>query len=88
MFTFASILLLLTAPILGSIADKNGHQQKYLNRITIITFSTFLGVSIVTLFFSHQIFLAILFFILANYFYQFSIVFYNALLHHIAPPES
>ncbi len=86
-FTFASILLLLTAPILGSIADKNGHQQRYLNRITLISFFTFLSVSIITLFFSHQVFLAILFLVLANYFYQFSIVFYNSLLRHIAPPE-
>ncbi len=28
-----------------------------------------------------------LFLVLANYFYQFSIVFYNSLLRHIAPPE-
>lgn len=87
LFSFSSILLLLTAPILGSIADKNGRQQKYLNRITIVSFIVFFCVSLITLFFSHQIFLAILFFVLANYLYQFSIVFYNALLRYIAPPE-
>src|SRR3989338_1384830 len=70
-FTIGSILLLLTAPILGSIADKNGKQQNYLNWITVLTFLSFLGVL----------------FIIANYLYQFSFVFYNALLHHIAPPE-
>ena len=86
-FTIGSILLLLTAPILGSIADKNGKQQNYLNWITVLTFLSFLGVSFITLFFSHQVFLAVLFFIIANYLYQFSFVFYNALLHHIAPPE-
>ena len=86
-FSFASILLFLTAPILGSIADKNGQQQKYLNWITIISFFVFLIISIITLFFTHQVFLAVLFLVLANYFYQFSFVFYNALLHYIAPPE-
>ena len=87
-FTVGSILLLLTAPILGSIADRTGRQQKYLNSITIITFFCFLGASIVTLFLSDKFFLAALFFLLANYFYQFSFVFYNALLSYIAPKEN
>src|SRR3989344_3748713 len=86
-FTIGSVLLLATAPILGSIADKNGEQHNYLNKITILTFLCFLGVSFVTLFFSNQVFLAALFFLLANYLYQFSFVFYNALLHYIAPRE-
>ncbi len=86
-FTIGSVLLLLTAPILGSIADKNGRQQNYLNQITVVTFIFFLLASFTTLFFSQEVFLAALFFLLANYFYQFSFVFYNALLHYIAPPE-
>src|SRR3989344_2627053 len=86
-FTIGSLILLLTAPILGSIADKNGKQQSYLNWITVLTFLSFLGVSFITLFFSHKVFLTVLFFLFANYFYQFSFVFYNALLHYIAPSE-
>lgn len=86
-FTIGSVLLLLTAPILGSIADKNGRQQNYLNRITVIVFIFFLLASFTTLFFSQKVFLAALFFLLANYLYQFSFVFYNALLHYIALPE-
>jgi len=86
-FTIGSALLLLTAPVLGSIADKTGRQQKYFNKITVLTFLCFLGASFTTLFFSQKIFLAALFFLLANYFYQFSFVFYNAFLHHIAPKE-
>jgi UMF1 family MFS transporter len=86
-FTIGSAMLLLTAPILGSIADKNGKQQSYLNWITVLTFFSFLCVSFITLFFSHQVFLAVLFFLFANYLYQFSFVFYNALLHYIAPQE-
>ena len=86
-FAVGSVLLLLTAPILGSIADKTGRQQKYLNNITALSFLFFLGASLVALFYSQQIFLAILFFLMANYFYQFSFVFYNSLLYCIAPPE-
>lgn len=86
-FAVGSALLLLTAPVLGSIADKTGRQQNYLNKITILSFIFFLATSLVTLFLSDKIFLAALFFLLANYLYQFSFVFYNALLQYIAPPE-
>ncbi len=86
-FTIGSALLLITAPILGGIADRTGRQQKYLNRITILTFTFFFLTSIVTLFFSQKVFLAALFFLIANYLYQFSFVFYNALLHYIAPKQ-
>lgn len=86
-FTIVSIMFLFTAPILGSMADKNGRQQNYLNWITVLCFLCLLAVSFITLFLSNQVFLAILFFLLANYLYQFSFVFYNALLHYIAPRE-
>jgi UMF1 family MFS transporter len=86
-FTIGSALLLLTAPILGGIADRTKNQRNYFNKITILTFLCFLVVSLITLFFSQKVFLAALFFLLANYFYQFSFVFYNAFLHYIAPPE-
>lgn len=87
LLAFASILFLFTAPILGSIADKNKKHQQYLNWITILNFCSFAGASLVALFFSHKIFLAVLFFALSNYLYQFSLVFYNALLYYIAPVE-
>jgi len=86
-FAAGSLLLLLTAPILGGVADRNGRQQSYLNRITVLVFLCFLGVAIITLFFSQKVFLAVLFYLFANYFYQFSFVFYNALLFRIAPRE-
>src|SRR3989344_5035684 len=86
-FTIGSVLLLLTAPILGSIADKNGKQQNYLNQITIVVFVFFLLASFTILFFSQKVFLAALFFLVANYLYQFSFVFYNAFLHYLGPRE-
>ncbi|HXK31288.1 MAG TPA: MFS transporter [Candidatus Paceibacterota bacterium] len=86
-FTASSVLLLVTAPVLGSVADKTGRQQTYLNWITVLMFISFLLVTVIALFFPQKVFLAVLFFVLANYFYQFSFVFYNALLRYIAPPE-
>ncbi len=81
----SSLLLLLTAPILGSIADRTGQQQSYLNRITILVVLFYVGVSFVALFAPNQVFLAMVFFVFASYFYQFSFVFYNALLPKLAP---
>jgi len=86
-FTGVSALLIITAPILGSVSDKNDNPQKYLNRITIFTFVFFLFTSLVALFFSKSLWLAVVFFFFATYFYQFSFVFYNALLAYIAPKE-
>lgn len=86
-FAIGSVILLITAPVLGSIADRTGKQRGYFNKLTVLSFLCFLGVSFVTLFFSQKIFLAALFFLLANYLYQFSFVFYNPLLRFIAPRE-
>lgn len=85
-FTGSSILLLLTAPILGSIADRDGRQHTYLNRITVMTFICYVITSLIALFLTESVLLAVIFFLLANYLYQFSFVFYNALLEKIAPP--
>ncbi|MFA7277784.1 MAG: MFS transporter [Candidatus Gracilibacteria bacterium] len=87
LFTIGSILLLMTAPVLGSIADKTYREQKYLNRITVFTFIFFVLTALTTLFFTGSVLLAAFFFLISNYLYQFSFVFYNALLEKIAPPE-
>ncbi|HAI98388.1 TPA: hypothetical protein DCL30_02480 [Candidatus Peribacteria bacterium] len=86
-FAVGSVLLLVTAPILGSIADKTGGQHRCLNVITILTILSVSVVTAIALFFPQKVFLAAFFFLITNYFYQFSFVFYNALLHDIAPRE-
>jgi UMF1 family MFS transporter len=86
-FVAASLLLLLSAPVLGAIADKNSKQRRYFNTITVLTFVFFLFASLTSLFSPGRVFWAVLFFMLASYFYQFSFVFYNSFLHDIAPKE-
>ncbi|MBI2121799.1 MAG: MFS transporter [Candidatus Sungbacteria bacterium] len=86
-FTIGSAILLLTAPVLGSIADKTGRQLLYFNVITVLVFIFYLLTSITTLFFTQKVFLAAALFLGANYFYQFSFVFYNALLRHVASSD-
>ena len=87
LFTLGSVLLLLTAPVFGSLADKTGANYRYLKQTTWLAFSCYLAVSLITLFASGEVFLAAAFFLFANYFYQFSFVFYNALLPQVASPD-
>jgi UMF1 family MFS transporter len=84
-FTVGSVLLLLTAPVLGSIADKTRGQRRCLNAITVLLILCLLGVAFTVLFSPGRVLTAALFYLAANYFYQFSFIFYNALLHDIAP---
>lgn len=86
-FTASSFLLLLTAPVLASMADRTGKERAYFNSITILTFVCFISATFGALFFSGNVFIAALFFLLANYLYQFSFVFYNSFLHYIAPRQ-
>lgn len=86
-FTAGSIFLLLTAPVMGTLADRNDKQLRYLNITTVIVVLLFGLTSIVTLFWSNSVYLAVVFFLFANYLYQLTFVFYNALLYKIAPPE-
>ena len=86
-YAVGSVLLLLTAPVLGAIADKTGRQSAYLIRVTFAMAVAFLGTSLAALFVANHPLLAALFFLLSNYFYQLSFVFYNSLLPDIAPPE-
>jgi len=85
LFTLGSVMLLLTAPVFATLADKNGKQIPYLTIVTLLEFVFFLLTSIVALFFTNSILLAAVGFLLANYFYQFSFVFYNATLRFLAP---
>lgn len=87
-FVGSSILLVFTAPVWGAIADKMGVRMPFLRTLTILQFIALLAVSFVSVFLPASTtiaFLAAAFFLFANYFYQFSFVFYNALLNTIAP---
>lgn len=89
-FVGSTILLLLTAPMFGSIADKRGVRMPFLSILTVLQFIALLVVCLIALFLPNSFavaFWAALAFLLANYFYQFSFVFYNSLLSTIAPPK-
>lgn len=85
-FTVGSVLLLVTAPVLGAIADQTGKERRYLAIVTLLCALFYFFTTFTALFLPQRVMLAALFFLLANYFYQFSFVFYNAMLRFIAPP--
>lgn len=86
-FPISSILLLLSAPTLASFTDKYGGRKYLLNFSTI---GTFLGYGMATFFAylgSQYIFIIAIFFLLGQYFYQLSFVFYNTLIEDVADIE-
>ncbi len=83
-FVFATVLLVVTTPVFASVSDKIGRKKMFLNIVTVLTMLSSLGITFVALFRPTWVVLAAIFFFLANYFYQFSFTFYNAMLYDIA----
>lgn len=80
----SSLLVLLTSPILGAIADSTASKKRFL------MFFCYLGsFSSLMLFFveAGDVWLAIVLFMLGNFSFVSANVFYDAFLPHIAPPE-
>lgn len=89
-FVGSTILLILTTPILGSISDKMGVRVPFLKIFTGLMFLGLMTTGILANFFVVTptiIILAMLAFMLANYFNQFTFVFYNPLLNQLAPSK-
>ncbi len=83
-FAITSILLFLSAPTLASFTDKYGGRKYLLNLATIWTF---LGYGLATMFAYlgvQYIFIITVCFLLGQYFYQLSFVFYNTLIEDVA----
>lgn len=87
-FVGSTLLLLCTAPVAGAIADKLSIRLPFLQVVTVLQFISLLIVCVFTTFLPANqttVFMAALWFLLANYFYLFSFSYYNAFLHEIAP---
>lgn len=87
-FVGSTLLLLLTAPVAGVIADKMAIRLPFLQVVTILQFISLLIVCVFTTFLpvtATTVFMAAIWFLLANYFYLFSFSYYNAFLHELAP---
>ncbi len=80
-FVVSMLLIAVCAPILGAISDARKRHKGFLIFFTLlsIVFTAVLG-------FSPNVFLALVFFALANFGCQEAVIFYNSLLVNIAPP--
>ncbi len=86
-FAITSILLFFSAPTLASFTDKYGGRKYLLNFATI---GTFLGYGLATVFAylgTQYIFIIVICFLIGQYFYQLSFVFYNTLIEDVADTE-
>ncbi len=86
-FAIASILLFLSAPTLASFTDKYGGRKYLLNFSTIGIFLSY-GLAVFFAYLGTQyIFIIVVLFLLGQYFYQLSFVFYNTLIEDVADIE-
>jgi MFS transporter, UMF1 family len=83
-FAITTIFLLFSAPALAAYTDRCGGRKKFLNGATIGTAASY-GLAALLAHSSHpQILVVALFFLLGQYFYQLSFVFYNPFLQEVA----
>lgn len=82
-FAIATIALLLTAPLLAARTDRHGGRKKFLNIATAGTLLGYGGAAILASSGSN-VWLVALAFLVGQYFYQLSFVFFNPMLNEIA----
>lgn len=86
-FTTSSLLLILTAPVAASIADKKGLKLPGLRITTVLSFIFFFMTGVIAAFYPNHYILAWIFATLAMYLYLFCFTYYHPLLQDIAVPE-
>lgn len=86
-FAIATVLLIFTAPSLAALTDKYGGRKYFLNISTIGTFICYGLAALLAHNTSPNVLLITLLFLLGQYFYQLSFVFYQPMLADIADPE-
>lgn len=82
-FAISTILLFFTAPLLAAYTDKFGNRKSFLNWATIGTALCY-GLSALFAMKGLNIVIVALFFLLGQYFYQLSFVFYNPLIEELS----
>lgn len=86
-FAITSIILFLSAPTLAAFTDKHGGRKYLLNFTTVGTFLSY-GLATVFAYLGVQyIFIIAICFLIGQYFYQLSLVFYNSLIEDVADTE-
>lgn len=90
-YSASMLVVALTLPSLGRLADQTGGKMRGLKSFTLLCvgFTVLLSlVAFLGLGFTFTVVLALLCFAVANYFYEGSMPFYNALLGDVSTPET
>jgi UMF1 family MFS transporter len=82
--TLSAIMVALLSPVMGALADKGGFRKLFLFITTVIAA---VGSAVLFKFQPGQAMQALLWFIIANFAFEMGMVFYNAFLPDISPPE-
>lgn len=82
--TISAILVAILSPIMGAIADRGGYRKSFLLVMTAIAI---LGSAFLYKFLPGQVMQVLFWFIIANFAFEMGMVFYNAFLPDIAPPN-
>src|ERR1017187_9240316 len=88
LYVYSSILLLISAPFTSVLIDKTRQKIYALRSLTLWQFGFLILCSCLASYFkmSKSLIIGIMIvYVLANYFHQFAMVFYNALLPNVAP---
>ena len=80
----SALVVAVTAPVLGAIADRSGTRKKFL---AFYVATCLIGVALMTTLKPGMIVAGFVFFVIANVGFESANVFYNAYLPDIAPPE-
>ena len=82
--TVTALVVAVISPYLGAIADRGGYRRRFLMISTVVCVT-----GSIALFFPQegQVFMALAIFTVANIAFEMSMVFYNAYLPDVAPPD-
>ena len=82
--SYSALIVAMSAPLLGAIADRAGVRKRFMLLYTLLCI---VAVSMMSTLESGMIVRGLLLFIVANVGFESAVVFYNAYLPDIAPPE-
>lgn len=83
----SGVLIALLSPILGGMADRYGRRKRSLFLATLVCILATAALTFIHPQFEQAVPLALLCFVIANVAYELGIVFYNAFLPDLAPPD-
>ncbi|MEL6443789.1 MAG: MFS transporter [Bacteroidota bacterium] len=82
--TITAVAVALLSPFLGAMADRGGHRKRYLGIATVVC----IGGTTASFFFgAGDVLPALVCIVVANIAYEMGLVFYNAFLPDLAPPD-